>query len=411
VHSDGPEAAHSPMGIVLNARIVRTPYLLFALCLCGLAANVSGRTIEPLVIILSAEFAVGVATAALLVSAYALPFALGQPVLGPMGDIFGKAIMLRVSLWILTICLILSVLAPTYEALFLLRFCAGLAAGGTVPACMATIGDAWPPEQRQLTISRFVTMGLLAQIFAASAAGALAEYASWRLVLAASALFALAGALAATFLIRTEPMPQKQSYSIGLAAAGYRSVFRNPRAPVCYGTVFLEGVFFYGILPYIGAILVTQGSGSATQAGIIIGAVGIGGLFYIFQVSALLRRFGRPQMMAAGGLIMTLGPLTLAMAPPWEVVAAAFAMTGFGFMLLHNSIQTEVVDIAPNARQSAYSLHAFSFFTGQAVGPAAFGSALHLLGPTTGLILFAAVLAGTGLFAGFFFSRQAPQQE
>jgi len=392
----------------VNARIIHTPLLLLALCLCGLAANVSGRTIEPLVTILSVEFSIGVATAALLVSAYAMPFALGQPVLGPLGDIFGKAIMLRVSLWVLTLCLLLATFAPNYETLLILRFCAGFAAGGTVPACMATIGDAYPPQQRQLAISRFVTMSLLAQIFAASAAGALAEYTSWRAVVGGSAAFALAGALAATFLIRTQPMEHKQSYSIGLAAAGYRSVFRNPRAPVCYGTVFLEGVFFYGVLPFIAAIFAARGHGGAVEAGLVIGAVGVGGLFYIAIVRRLLERFTRPQFMAAGGAIMTAGPFALGAELGWQTNAFAFALTGFGFMLLHNSIQTEVVEIAPSARQSAYSLHAFSFFSGQAAGPALFGAALAAMGASAASILFGCVLALTGFTAAWFFARSGP---
>lgn len=389
----------------MNAGIIRTPLLLLALCLCGLAANVSGRTIEPLVTVLSIEFSVGVATAALLVSAYALPFALGQPLLGPFGDIFGKAIMLRISLWILTACLLLATFAPNYEMLLFLRFCAGLAAGGTVPACMATIGDTYPPEQRQLAISRFVTMNLLTQIFAASAAGALAEHTSWRFVVGGSALFALVGALAATFLIRTRPATTRQSYSITLAAAGYRSVFGNPRAPVCYSTVFLEGVFFFGILPYLGEILSSRAQGGATEAGVIIGSVGAGGLVYIFLVRRLLLKFSRPQFMAAGGAIMTCGPIALALGIPWQVNAVAFAITGFGFMLLHNSIQTEVVELAPSARQSAYSLHAFSFFTGQALGPIAFGLALRMLGAPLAAAMFAGMLALTGILAAIVFSR------
>ena len=87
--------------------------LLPGLCLAGLSVNVAGRTIEPLVTIISAEFAVGVATAALLTSAYALPFALGQPVLGPLGDTFGKTRILKFSLLALSASLLLAAFAPT----------------------------------------------------------------------------------------------------------------------------------------------------------------------------------------------------------------------------------------------------------------------------------------------------------
>ena len=380
-------------------------FLLVSLCLAGLAANVSGRTIEPLVTLISTEFAIGVALAALLSSAYTLPFALGQPILGPIGDIFGKIRLLRFSLWALTAALVASAFAPTFETLALARFLAGIAAGGIVPSCMATIGDSYPPERRQVAISIFVTMGLLAQIFATGASGIVGEAFGWRAVLFASAAFALVGAFAATFGIRAADSSERPAFSVANAAANYRSVFRNPKAALCYATVFLEGVALYGVLPYVGAILLRQGAGGASEAGLIIGAMGIGGLAYVSVVSLLLRRFNRRQFMAVGGPVMAAGLLTLAAGAPWQVSAAAFAVSGFGFMLLHNSIQTEAVDLAPNARQSAYSLHALSFFSGQAAGPPAFAVLIASVGDRLALVTSAVVLAATGLVMALLFAR------
>jgi predicted MFS family arabinose efflux permease len=376
-----------------------------ALCLGGLAANVSGRTVEPLITIISAEFAVGVATAALLTSAYALPFALGQPLLGPLGDIYGRPRMLKISLWLLAAALLIASIAPSFELLAVARFCAGLAAGGVVPACMATIGDACPPERRQVVISTFVTMGLLAQIFATSASGLVGEMLVWRYVVFATAVIAILGAAAATAILKTPPTAKTQNFSLSLAASGYRDVFRNPKAVLCYTTVFLEGVALYGIMPYVAEIFRQRGLGGATEAGIVIGAIGVGGLLYVATLSLLLRRFKRHQFMAAGGLLMTVGPLTLAAGTTWIYAAGAFGVTGLGFMLLHNSIQTEVVDLAPAARQSAYSLHAFSFFSGQATGPVLFGIGMVNFGASTSLLISAVILAFTGIVISKVFQR------
>jgi predicted MFS family arabinose efflux permease len=379
--------------------------LLPALCLAGLAANVSGRTLEPLVTIISLEFSIGIATGALLTSAYALPFALGQPVLGPLGDIYGKLKMLKISLWALTSCLFLAAFAPTFELLMSARFLAGIAAGGVVPACMATIGDSYPPERRQVAISVFVTMGLLAQIFAISASGLVGETFGWRYVLIATAAFGLLGALAASFFLKS-PQPQRpQSFSVGLVVDNYKSVFKNPKAFICYSTVFIEGVALYGLMPYIADLFVQRGIGGASEAGLVIGAIGVGGLAYILTLKLLLKRFSVYQFMAAGGILMSLAPLSLAANIPWTYVAAAFGVTGFGFMLLHNSIQTQVVDLAPASRQSAYSLHAFSFFMGQAAGPVAFGFGLASVGARGSLIVSAIILAATGLVVAMLFMR------
>jgi predicted MFS family arabinose efflux permease len=380
-------------------------FLLPSLCLAGLAANVSGRTMEPLVTVISADLSVSVASAALLTSAYAMPFALGQPLLGPFGDIYGKSIVLKVSVSVLAIALLTAAIAPTFELLAAARFCAGFAAGGVVPACMATIGDAYSPERRQMAISTFVTMGLLAQVFATSASGLVGATIGWRYVLWGTALIGVAGAVAAVIALPRSTVKQDQRFSVGLVWSNYRLVFRNPKAVLCYSTVFLEGVALYGIMPYVGAILRLHGLGGAREAGIIIGAIGVGGLLYVSLVAVLLKRWTRRQFMAMGGLLMVFGPLGLAFLDHWPTIAAAFAITGVGFMLLHNSIQTEAVDLAPTARQSAYSLHAFSFFSGQAFGPPLFGFNLTHLGAPAALILSSAVLALTGVVMARLFGR------
>ena len=383
-------------------------WLLPALCFAGLAANVSGRTVEPLVTILAADLAVSVGAAALLTSLYALPFALGQPLLGPLGDIYGKGLVLKISVTALACSLLVAAFAPNFEVLAIARFCAGFAAGGVVPACMATIGDAYPPERRQVAISTFVTMGLLAQIFATSASGMVGEALGWRFVLFGTASFGIIGALAAITVL-PRAVKSSQSFSLGLVVSNYRSVFRNPKAVLCYSTVFLEGVGLYGVLPYVGSILVEKQIGAAREAGFIIGALGIGGLVYVSFVRQLLKRWTRPHFMAAGGVLLMVGLVALALLNDWRLIAAAFGVSGFGFMLLHNSIQTESVDLAPDARQSAYSLHALSFFTGQASGPALFGLGIVVLGSTLSLILSAIMLAATGLAIGFLFHRIARQ--
>ena len=81
----------------------------------------------------------------------------------------------------------------------------------------------------------------------------------------------------------------------------------------------------------------------------------------------------------------------------WTVQMVCMVVLGFGFFLLHNSVQTEVTELAPSARASSFSLHAFSFFMGQALGPIVYGIALPGVGAAASLAGGAAVLAAIGL--------------
>jgi predicted MFS family arabinose efflux permease len=387
-------------------RRVRPGLLLFLFSLCGLAATVSSRSIDPLVAVLAADFGVPTATAALVTSLYALPFALGQPILGPLGDAFGKTRMLRFYLWILATCLLATAFTTDLHALLFFRFCSGFAAGGIIPACMASLGDRFAGSERAIAISRFVTVGLIAQILSASLSGVLASFLGWRSVFVAASLIATVSALSATFFLKM-PIGQSRPFSFPEAVRNYKSVFANPKAPLCFATVFLEGIALFGITPYVSELLRVEHLGDVREAGLVIGAMGVGGIVYSFVLPMLLKRVTRFTLLGTGGMIAAAAPLALAFASSWIAIAGAFAIAGFGYMLMHNSIQSEAVELAPDSRVSAYSMHAFSFFTGQSLGPILAGGAMHAFGSTAMLMCSAAVLAATGLIIARLFIRLA----
>jgi predicted MFS family arabinose efflux permease len=155
----------------------------------------------------------------------------------------------------------------------------------------------------------------------------------------------------------------------------------------------------YGITPFIGDLLQSRGAGGLREAGFVIGGLGIGGLVFAFVVPVILRFAKRPAMMAAGGLIAATGLGGVGQEVAWPVQMGCMMVLGFGFFLLHNSVQTEVTELAPSARASSFSLHAFSFFLGQALGPVVYGLALPSAGAPISLVGGAAILAGTGLAA------------
>ncbi|MDB5509117.1 MAG: transporter [Hyphomicrobiales bacterium] len=383
--------------------------VLFIISLCGLASTVAYRSMDPLVSSMAREFAVPITTAALMSSAYALPFALGQPILGPIGDVFGKGRLLIICLWVLCATLVLGALSPSFDMILALRFIGGLAGGGTMPVAMAMIGDRFPPDQRQVAIARFLAAALIGQVFASTLAGFLATTVGWRgfFLLAAGVTFV--AACGATWMFREPKVAgmraERPPFSIAAAFGRYKLVFANPKALLCFGTVFVEAIAIFGATPYIAEILETAGLGGPREAGMVIAGIGVGGLAYSIVVGPLTRHFSRIQMMAVGGVIGALALAGAAFAPGWPSLAALFAVLGFGFVLLHNSVQTEVASLAPSARASAFSMHAFAFFLGQALGPVIFGYGMHTIGSSAMLMINAGILLAVGLVAAALFAR------
>ncbi|MBL0408097.1 MFS transporter [Microvirga aerilata] len=373
--------------------------LLFILSLCGFSGALATRLLDPLITTIASDFATSVGVVAILSSAFALPFGLSQPFLGPTGDAFGKALVVKVAVASLALCLLASALAPDLTVLFITRVLGGIAAGGIMPVCMAMIGDSFPLAVRQVAMSRYIGATLIGQIVGVSVGGMIAEWIGWRGVFGCAAVLTALAAGAAMMLL---PKPNGQRAappSMAQAVDRYRMVLSNPRSFVCFSIVFLEGLAIYGIMPFIGELLRSRGAGGLREAGFVIGGLGIGGLLYAFVVPLILRFAKRPAMMAAGGSIAAVALATIGLDVSWATQMASMVGLGFGFFLLHNSVQTEVTELAPSARASAFSLHAFSFFMGQAIGPIAYGAALPILGATASCAGGAVILAVTGVAA------------
>jgi MFS family permease len=148
--------------------------LLAVLGLTGFASNIAIRIVDPIVPVLAREFNVTVAVAALLASAYTLPYALGQPILGPLGDSKGKAHVMAIALLVLAAGLVGSMCAWSITSMAVFRAISGLAAGATIPLGIAMIGDRFPMEERQVALSRYLLAIIVGQLSGAPLAGIMA---------------------------------------------------------------------------------------------------------------------------------------------------------------------------------------------------------------------------------------------
>jgi predicted MFS family arabinose efflux permease len=371
--------------------------LLAILGLTGFASNISLRIVDPIVPLLAREFDAAVATVALLASAYTLPYALGQPVLGPLGDAKGKARVMSVCLFILAASLAVSMLARGVAELAICRAISGLAGGACIPLAIAMIGDRFPLAERQRALSRYLLYVVIGQMSGPPMAGLLSEAIGWQSVFGIAAVVAFVAGVAVQVSLKPRPGIVRPPFSLPLMRANYGVILRNPMAKYCYGAVAMEGCFIYGFLPYVAALLESRGAGSVREAGFVVAGIGLGGLLFNLLLTSLQKSMDRAAMMRAGGLVIFAGHMAVAVAPSWPLETGAFALIGLGFYMLHTGIQTEATELAPEARGSAVALHAFSLFLGMAVGPVAYGWMIPAAGAAASFIGGGAVVLTAAL--------------
>jgi predicted MFS family arabinose efflux permease len=370
------------------------------------AAALSSRSMEPVLPLVSGDFGVTAATAASLSAAAALSFAFVQPILGAVADMFGKAKLMIVCLVLLGAANIVGAMATSFEMLFLSRILCGFAAGGTFPVAMGLTSDLVPTAQRQVALSRVLAGAMTGNLLGATASGIIADFVGWRGVLIVLGLIVLAASVAVTMGFRRGGVVRASGgMSFTALKDGYRTIFANPNARVCYTAVFIEGALVLGLFAFVAAFLFELGETRASIPGVVIAAFAVGGLLYTMTVSRLLPKLGVKSLMIGGAAVVALQFIVVAFGPRWEVQAVSLLIMGWGFYSLHGSLQVFSSDLAPQARASALSLHAFFFFMGQAIGPIMYGFALSHFGKFATLTMSAAAILILGVVAARLLNR------
>jgi predicted MFS family arabinose efflux permease len=371
--------------------------LVLTFALAGFASAIATRLTDPLVAVLALDFAENPGRVALLATAFALPFALVQPVLGPVADALGKQRVIIFALAFQAVFLFASALAPTLLVLLILRAFTGAAGGGIFPVTLALFGDRVPMAERQVAISRFLACAIAGQMAGGVLAGLLEPVIGWR------GLMVLCGclsALAVVPLIRDGTQEPRGRLSFSESVARYRLLLTNRAALSLFWAVGIEGMLVFGAFPYFANHLLENGMGATREAGFTLAAFGCGGFLYTAMAPMLVMRLGPPRMMMLGGALAAAGSLVFALATVGWVFIGGGLLLGTGFFMLHNSLQTRVTEIAPQARGSATALHAFHFFLGQAAGPPLMGLARATVGLEVGLVIAAIGLLVLGALIG-----------
>lgn len=353
------------------------------------------RLVDPLIPTLAGEFGHSIPQVVMMVTAFALSYALGQPFLGPVADAIGKIKTILICLIVLGSLSIVAAFAWSFEMMTAVRATTGVAAGGIIPIAMAAIGDRAPMAERQIALGRFLVLMIIGQMSGSACSGLIASHAGWRAAFLVAAAIAIIAAILVATLLKPRQVSRKP-LSISGAMANYRLVFANPRTKLLYGLVVIEGILLFGAPAYVAAILYERSGVGPREAGLAIAGMGFGCLIYGLLTRILVERLGPSMMTRAGGTICAIALALFAFDWPWWSAIAVFCLLGFGFFLLHGTFQAQATELAPTARGSAVSLFACSFFLGQAIGPVIMGALMHLVGTAPAILTFAAGIAVLG---------------
>ena len=265
-----------------------------------------------------------------------LGIALGQLLVGPLSDAYGRRRPLLVGVAVHVIASLLCFVAPTVEVLGGLRLLQGLGAAAAAVTAMAVVRDLYTGTPAAVLLSRLMLILGAAPVLAPTLGGEVLRHTDWRgvfLALAAAGLAVMG--LAARSLEETLPPHRRRSGRLVGTLRTYRSLFRDR---VFVGLILVAGLAMAAIFAYVSGssfVFQEQYGLDEQEFGLLFGAGAIG-LIGSTQLNPVLLRRWQPQQLLVTALVIGVACSALLLAtaltgagglpglllPLWAVLAA-----------------------------------------------------------------------------------------
>lgn len=250
--------------------------------------------------------------------------AVGQILIGPISDAFGRRKPLIIGLCIHVLASLLCVIAPNVAVLGTLRILQGFGAAAAAVVANAVVRDLYSGMAAAKMFSRLMLVMGVAPIIAPTIGSQMLRWTSWRGVFAALAVIGVGLIAIGVFALReTLPPDRRRHGGVAGTISTYGQLLRDR---TFVGLVLVAGLTMAALFAYVAgsSFMFQQRYGlSEQQFGVVFGAGAIG-LIAASQLNArLLERYSPQQL-----LFTALGAGSVG-----AVLLIGFAATGIGGMV------------------------------------------------------------------------------
>lgn len=329
----------------------------------------------------AADLGTSAAAAQFTISGVLIGAALGQLLMGPLSDRFGRRGPALVGIGLHIVASILCVVVPNIEALIALRMIQGVGNSAASITAMAVIRDRLTGGPAARVLSRLILVIGVAPLLAPTVGGLIADVGGWRSVF--SVLAALGVALLVVvwrFLPETHPVERRSTGGLPDALRGYRSLLADRHF---LALAVLPGLAMGSVMSYVaGAPFVLQiGYGlTATQFALIFALNGAGGILASQINAALVKR------VAPIRVLRVMLPATVAVSAVVLTVAATGAGGLIGLLVPLWVLMAIVIFVPPNATALAMTRRGERAGTAAALIGSLQAGIAGLVSPVVGLL-------------------------
>lgn len=347
---------------------------------------------------IGADLGVSVRDLALTLSSFFVAFAVGQLLVGPLSDRFGRRWLVLGGLVVFVAGSVLCALADSLPVLILGRVIQALGACAASVLSRAIARDLFDDVALARVLALIMIAMAAAPGFSPLIGNALDTVFGWRITFLAVAAFG--AALALHYWARageTHPADRRSAITAIAIASAYRSLAADPRflLPALAVSLVIGGLYaFFAAAP---AILMDELGLTALQLGLFFASTVLIVFAAAFLAPRLAHRWGQATIGLIGGAIAVVGSLVLfAFAATPDLVPFT---AGISVFLLGMGLITPLgsaIALHPFGTQAGLASALLGFFQ---MGFAAVGSSLASVLPLAPLASLAAILAAGSAFA------------
>ncbi|WP_416140099.1 MFS transporter [Halomonas sp. HK25] len=322
---------------------------------------------QPLLPELRDVYGVSTLAVGLVMSVATLALAASLLVFGPLSDAIGRAAIMRLTLLAAGGLSLGLALAPSFEALLVLRGLQGFVLGGLPAVAIAWMGDEFEPSAMLPAVGLYIGANSLGGISGRLVGGAVGEVAG------SSASFLAVGAITLVGLaVFWKLLPASRGFTprpfeLRGALGDLAAHLHNPLLLAAYLLGGLNFLIFINQYSYLTFRLAQAPFGLGPSVMGLIFLTYLGGTLGSSLSGRLAGHLSPPACMVLGILILMGGTL-VTLAGSLALIVLGLTINAFGFFLAHAMASSWVGRHAGQARGSASALYLVFYYSGASLG-------------------------------------------
>ena len=363
--------------------------------------------VQPMMPLLSQEFAINAAQSSLVLSVATAMLAIGLLITGPISDRIGRKPVMVFALVCAALSTLASAVMPSWELVLATRALVGLSLSGLAAVAMTYLSEEIHPQHIGLAMGLYIGGNAIGGMCGRLISGVLIDFVSWHTAMLCIGGLALVAAVVFWKVLPESRNFRPQTLNPRSLLNGFVMHFRDAGLPWLFLEAFLLMGAFVTLFNYIGYRLLAEPYHMNQALVGLLSIVYLSGIYSSAQVGALADRLGRRKVFWASIVVMA-GGMLMTLASPLAMIIVGMLVFTFGFFGAHSVASSWIGRRALKAKGQASSLYLFSYYAGSSVAGTAGGMFWHMAG-WNGIGLFIGSLLAVALLVALHLSRLAPK--